>query len=266
MEGLTEKASIVNGFIDKGFDAVRKLDWKKCADVGGRYSSAFGMIAFQLFGVVGFVASIVCMCRYKGATGTFAGLAFGLLVLGVAAAYIGSKLMTMLDKCIENNKTCVSSPAVMDAIACLLVLAGVSALVVDIRLEQYADGILMLAAALLLAIAAVCPDVVNVEIRKDAKAGQELVGIVSFLAKAILRIAPFAWFAGAAFCSVGLLVCLGSRDLDVRLAETILRILPFALLPVAAYAGFLVVNLVIDLVGSILSIQGKPGDGEGKQA
>ena len=259
IDAALEKGAVLNAFIDRGFGAVRAVDWPKFASVGGKYAAAFGTLAFYAFGVVGFIASIVCLCRFRGATGTMLGFAFGILVGGVVAAYVGSKMMTMLDRCVANNRTYVSSSAVLDAVACLLVLVGIGALVVDFRMEMWTNGIVKLVAALLLALAAVCPGIVSVEVKEGTTSGQEFIGLVSFFAKAVLRVVPFVWFAGAAFYTVALLVNLGSKNVDVELAGALAGAMPLAVLPVVAYLGFLALNLLIDIVGAILSIPGKEG-------
>ena len=263
-ETLFEKATVLNRLIDAGFNRVRGLDWPKFAAVGGRCSASLGVIAFYLFGVAGFVAGTISICRSGGwAFDKMICLALLPLILAVLSAYFGPKFMAGAERCIDERRTPLPSSAVMDGLAAALVLCGVIGLFAGIVMEDYLHGALRFVAALLFALAAVRPDIAGGAASDGVPLSREAIGVAEFFLKAILRIVPFAWFAGAAFCAIRVIVHLGSKNVGTELGFTMQTAIPLAAMPVVVYFAFLLFKLVAGVAEAVLGRTGGADAGQG---
>jgi hypothetical protein len=109
------------------------------------------------------------------------------------------------------------------------------------------------------------PGLVNLTINPRLAAGEEAVGILAFLLKALLRLVPIAFGAGVAIGTVSMAfqyINFLAKNLYPPTALALAQvsanwILEAGLLPFAGFVGFAVLYLVINLIRSVLLIPGK---------
>lgn len=113
-----------------------------------------------------------------------------------------------------------------------------------------------------LAAIAMNPGLVNVVIHPRISPGEEALGILSFLLKAVLRLVPIGFGAGVVIGTLALLfqyVSFLVKDWQPLLALQVASdpanlILSAGLLPLTGYVGFLVLYLLINVTRAILAV------------
>ncbi|HEX9730671.1 MAG TPA: DUF4339 domain-containing protein [Thermoanaerobaculia bacterium] len=132
-------------------------------------------------------------------------------------------------------------------------------------------GVSLAVSAVLVYMGAVClnPASLSVEVDEKAGAGEEALGILSFVMKMMLRLSPivFGVGAGAGVGAAVYLLVLVLRDeflslgfpivADLTVTELTGQILAVGLVPFLAYLAFVFLYLVLDVLRAILSVPGK---------
>ena len=114
-----------------------------------------------------------------------------------------------------------------------------------------------------IAFTAIHPSLVNVSIEEDVRAGEEAIGILSYFAKAVLKIVPIAYGVGAILGSIALIISVISLFFGKNAAagnSAVALIIVCTCLPFLSYVAFMIYHLLIDLLRSILVIPGKLDD------
>jgi hypothetical protein len=125
--------------------------------------------------------------------------------------------------------------------------------------------------AVLVYMGGVClnPASLSVEVDEKAGAGEEALGILSFVMKMMLRLSPivFGVGAGAGVGAAVYLLVLVLRDeflslgfpivADLTVTELTGQILAVGLVPFLAYLAFVFLYLLLDVLRAILSVPGK---------
>lgn len=221
-----------------------------------------GLLVAQILALVfGIIASI------KLGNGVYIIQALGIVLLLTILQYTAEKFMGAGSALLKSSPSRVGSAAFLDCFALLAEIIGILLFVRMMFAAQMTGqwgffwvGLAFWALFDGLACVSLHPDMVNVTVAEDVKAGEEAIGILSFVVKACVRVVPIAFGAGAVLGSVGLLFgifsLIGSGE---RLAGTAsLRLVAtFALLPFLAYIGFAAYHLVIDVLGAILALPRK---------
>jgi hypothetical protein len=198
--------------------------------------------------------------------------------------YVAGRLLGALDRLSRSTPSRLSSPAFLDCFALLHMIAGLVALVsIAVLAMQMGDLLLVLPGMALFilcqysAILALNPDALALTITADATAGEEALGVLSFLVKAGARLVPVAFGVGvvwgiALFVQGLVLVFMPPRTLEsltrpgdplrflpAKLVATHagLLVLVFALMPVLAYLAFLAYQFLVEVLRSILAIPGR---------
>jgi hypothetical protein len=106
----------------------------------------------------------------------------------------------------------------------------------------------------------------NITVSDEAGAGEEAIGILSFMLKISLRMVPVGFGVGAigGIGAATYFFLLLSKDEifaltfpvvgEMSILEVTIRVLGLGLLPLLAYLAFVVLHLVIDLVRAVLSV------------
>ncbi|MBL9200530.1 MAG: hypothetical protein JNL39_08485 [Opitutaceae bacterium] len=214
---------------------------------------------------------------------SFAVFAVGLgLVAALAVAqYAAMRFLDAADTLISNTPGRVSSSAFLECTGLLVLLAAVAMLATGIGASIRLGSFTLLIPTLVGTI--VCTAVGAIALHPalanthpgTGGAGEEAVGLLSFAAKAGLKIVPIYFGLLALTGALAVLTSFFSRDGSVAgAAQTMLDSLPVrlpipggqvgtaaiitaCLIPIAAYAGFLLYQLSIDLVRAVLSLPGK---------
>ena len=235
-----------------------------------RACGSYGLLAAMVLAAV----FAVIMTAEMADAGYLLRGAGGILVLAVLQ-YIASKFSDRLDQLGAAAGGRISSATLPDCLALLGLAAAVSALVSAVVLAMAFSnypivlfGMTMFLVLGYLAIVALHPAMLGVSIAAEARGSEEAIGVLTFLAKALLRLVPVAFGAGV-ICGDMLLAyaCgqafFGEKGLPFA-GETAglarASLWWFGVLPLAAYVLFLLFCLLIDLCGAILSRAAKPDE------
>ena len=193
----------------------------------------------------------------------------------IVLQYASGKFLVSLDKLNRSTSGRMSSTALPDCFALLSMCAGLAALVglVIVALAAGDFSIIMSAIGLFIlceyvAILSLTLGALNIHVESDASAGEEAIGILSFLAKLILRVVPVAFGLGVALgiCDLIISSALIASDSGLR-AEMVemtgavmtmlasgYRLATSAAMPIVAYVYFLIAYLSVDVLNSILKL------------
>lgn len=259
---LDKKGVMLNRWIDGGLDWLRKLPFESVINVAEKFFSRIGIFSFYLLGLVGLVGGIVAAIRYEYITPLWIGICW--LLLCILFAYFGTKLLQSIKALVMSTKGVFSSQALLDCITLLFLLSGVVALVMGIYFacdeadsEYLWQGIIGFIGCEFVTICALEPKLVSTEAGIACSPGEELIGLVTFFIKVMLRMLPFIWCLGAFFTMIYVIVHLGAENLNVYLSESFELTLLLGIAPVVYYLGFLIYYFVIDLARAVLSLPGK---------
>jgi hypothetical protein len=231
---------------------------------------------FGLFGVMGLVLVFWLIVAVKAEDfGAMVPALIAVLVLAVLQ-YTGNRFCRALDRLNRTTSGQIQSQAFPDSFALINVVAGVGVLLwltIDaIQSEQYAGiffGLAVFVICQYLAFISLNLGCLNIAVVEQADAGEESIGVVSFLLKASIRLVPVAYGAGVVYAGLLFLYALyqifaGDDPEPVRLsrgAETAssatTRAVQFGLLPFLGYLLFLLYYLSVAVVRAILSLPGK---------
>lgn len=248
-----------------------------------------GMWAVLLFAAITLVTSIVIAAQSDSFSAMLAGLVSAVVVLGLL--YTAGKFCNAGQRIIESTPTQLSSSAFLDSIALLSIALAVGSVILGISTATDTESLYPLGIGVgvgawwfFLAAVAFHPQLANCSVRTGASAGEECIGIVAFLIKAMLRLVPIVFGVAVITGTVLYIITFiryiaadesarrGSSDDLARLFEVIelsarpgifnelLAINGFinsaAALPLAVYLGALLILLLIDVIRAILRIPG----------
>jgi hypothetical protein len=207
----------------------------------------------------------------------------GHLLLGAASAlvlmalqYVAGRSFGAIDHLNRITDGRLSSSLLPDCVAVLGVVGGIAALLGSVAsaVETFdylaiVAGVATFFVCVYLAAVALNWSLLNILVAPEVLAGDEWIGVVMFLLKAVLRLTPVAFGAGVLYgvFSMGFACYLafagqmepnGLAGGALTAADAALRVLIHsAVLPLAAYLVFLVMNLVLSLWRSLLSLPSK---------
>lgn len=228
---------------------------------------------FSLVGYYGLYVAMVMLLVYAGVFGTKTGtlpITLAASLAGVAVLfvlqYVSGKFLPALDTLNRSTSGRVSSTALPDCFALLSICAGPALLVALVifalplgifSLMLWAIGAFVLCEYV--AILSLNLDALNIKVETDASAGEEAIGILTFLAKLILRLVPVAFGMGVALGISDLIIAsaLAASNSAVASVTTIAMVpmlFTFAALPIVAYVIFLLAYLLVDVLHSILKL------------
>jgi hypothetical protein len=188
--------------------------------------------------------------------------------------YVGSRFYEAGERLNRSTSENLSSTAFLDCFALLALLSGAAGLIASIFFVihglywAFLAGLAGFVAAQFLAFIAIHPDLLNIKLVAEMRASEEALGILSFLAKAFLRLAPFVFGAGVVFGSALLLyACVECMVSDPNTAWLNSLIASYSLryagaMPVIAYLAYLAVYLLLDVLRAILAIPKKQENAE----
>ncbi len=194
---------------------------------------------------------------------------FGLGVL----KYLGERLSIASHELVRASPNRLSSTAFLDATATVLIFAGLCGAVYLVLLGvQMPDGVMTLTMTVVASqLAVVClyaactalqPAWLNIDCSSGATAGEEGIGVVAFLLKLCLRLAPVQFGSWAVVGSIGMTVSLLLLMLDgqFRTDAAVLSTASWGLVasaglaPLGFYLLMIFVSVALDLAQSILSV------------
>jgi hypothetical protein len=192
------------------------------------------------------------------------------ILLALALHYVAGKCCSALDEIDRNVAGRLSSALLPNCLAVLSKLLAVAALLLSVAVAvetaQYAmilfgvAGFLVLA---YLAVVALNPAALNVSIAPEPLEGEEAIGAIMFLLKAIVRLAPVAFGVGVICGSILAGIACYQAIADDLFESGVMAwfaghtLLSSAILPLVVYLAFLLGHLLLSLWRSILSLPPK---------
>ena len=249
------------------------LDWtrriappetfEKVSSWGAAYGHAAIVAAQVLCLVFGLFAAI------RLASGSILVKGIGGAALLVILQYTADKFLNAGESLIKACPSRLASTAFLDCLSVLTEIFGVlvflGSLVRAAGPEPWTvvlQGFAVWALTDAVAYVALQPSLVNTTVSGDMRAGEEAIGILSFLLKAVLKIVPIAFGIGAVIGCVGLLLSTLSVliNADARSGEkAFFIVMGCACLPFFSYVLFVFYHLAIDVLQAILSIPRERG-------
>jgi len=190
-----------------------------------------------------------------------AGIGLGLLL--AIFQYTATRFLDAGKALLDSSPSRLGSAAFLD---CLAVLAEVLGLVLfftrlmEGSLTSFFVGLALWALCDAVAFIALHPEMINLTVEGETRAGEEAIGILSFGVKALVRIVPIAFGVGAVLGSISLLIAtfamMGKAGPEGVLSA--LRLIAgCVLLPFLSYVVFAFYHLTIDLLRAILVLPSK---------
>ncbi len=263
--------------VDVLLDAIRSRFNANFIEATGKLFRACGLYGLLAALVVTAAFTLIVAVKTDPA-GRIRGVLSGIVLLLALAAlqYVAGKFCDVLDRLNRATGGSLSSTALPDCFALLSLVTGVAALLgsaaTAIELSMYwaiLSGAALFIVCGYLALVALNPATLSISIVVDeARTGEEAIGAITFLLKALVRLTPVALGTGVicgtlmmgyacyeAFSDDGGLFLLLAAQTTASAASAIL--ISSAALPLAAYLLFLLGSLSLDLCRAILILPGK---------
>jgi hypothetical protein len=205
----------------------------------------------------------------------------GLVVALAVAQFAAIRFLSAADAIIANTPSRISSPAFLECAGLLIVLLAAITLLGGIGGAISARSLMPLVPAVLLGLTLTCfgaialhPEVVNVQLAPGS-AGEEAIGLLSFLFKGGLKLVPWFFLVLSAAGSLTILLgFFGNGGAFANLAHAAANSLPLpvqvpgglsgsalvlvaCLVPILSYFVFLLEYLVVDVLRAVLSVPAK---------
>ena len=185
-----------------------------------------------------------------------AGIGVGLLL--VILQYTASRFLDAGDRLLGSSPSRLGSAAFLDCLALLVEVLGIClffAYWFQGEWGLFFVGLAIWALCDAIAYIALHPEMVNIEVGGEVRAGEEAIGIMSLAIKTLVRLVPMAFGIGAILGSIALIIAtfamMGSGN--PASARSALRLIIFCvLLPFLSYILFAFYHLAIDLLRAIL--------------
>ncbi len=250
----------LNAFIDSALNIGRKADIGRFCTPAEEWASMLYSVVMYLIGVVFFLRSIIYAIKIESMSMIWMGL--GVLVGSVLFVYIGDKVMSVTRGLYSKTSSKFRSPAILDCIALVFVLQGIGGFVMGLKMGMGFTGVLIgvcsLILSLLVAVAALYPSVLAIEVDGQSSAGEEFIGLLTFFMKSVLFLLPFAVFIGGIAMLWFLLFQLGiAAEYSMAMVAMIPVICGIGLAPLAVYLVYLSYYFMLDVCRAILSIPEK---------
>ena len=232
---------------------------------------SLGYCGLYLSAILGFVYASLSATMY-GPKMFMAG--FGWILLVIIAQYTANKLLKASDDLIKSTPSKLSSTAFLDCLAAIFLILGILSISFFIYLALKAPDIdyLFIGVGCLMvfkyfAIISMNPQMLNIEINKNTNAGEEAIGLLSFLMKGLLKLVPVVFGTGVIIGNLDLVVAFIKFMSDdgpwseINAHFTALvgsgTIISSALLPLIAFLVFLIYYISVDILRSILILPKK---------
>ena len=208
-------------------------------------------------------------------------MGLGFVVALAVAQFAAMRFLDASDTIIANTPSRISSTAFLDCVGLLVLLFAAATLLGGIASSIATRSAIPLLPALLFGAVLTCfgavtlhPRTVNV-VTGEGTAGEEAIGLLSFFAKAGLKLVPllFLLFSAAGALTI-LMGFFGESGAFASMANTVLSALPMqnqvpaglsgsalvlfaCLVPIFTYFFFLLQHLFIDVLRAVLSVPAK---------
>lgn len=255
--------------IDRFFSWLKKTAYNNFLEQNEKWFAKTGLVLMYFIAVMSLLVAIVFVLKYN-ALSTFYVLTAGIggLFVTIVFQYIAAKTIPCLNTLIHNTPAKLSSTAILEVLAFAAGIFGIIALIggliISIKassLHFFISGIAIFVICEYWMAMAMKPESLNIEIVKNISAGEEFIGLLTFLAKGSLKIIPLIFCGCMIFAAYDLIAMMfvkyhyiGEINLE---AGIVAYAVCGALLPLFGYVSFIGYYFTIDIARAILSIPAK---------
>ena len=264
-----EQTGITSVWIDNFFDYLRKGYFSDFLDKNVDWLTKWGLNGLYVSAILGLLTSLYVPYKYDQILFSYS-IATGLVwvLVCIVAHYTAVKFLPNLDKIIKATPTKLASGAFTDSFALIAGIGGVASLVAGAYFAISAENVDLLIYGVFAFIfceylmsLSLNPEILGIEITEKTTAGEELIGILSFIMKGFLKLIPVLFGSGIILGIVRIFdIWLGEVEYIQELVgqvSAVGSITAAAFLPVTGYLAFLLYYFSLDILASIIAIPQK---------
>ncbi len=255
--------------IEKILESIRKLLTPKLLGFFNKWLTILGHYSLLIASVLALLIGIIGAIRLESFMFFLTALVFSIFVLVIQ--YIADKFSHAGEILIKNNPTSLSSTAFLDSLGLLAMIGGIVALLVNLyfaikspSLNALLTGVGLFVFLEFVALIALNPELITVDVVKETTAGEEAIGILTVFLKKIMKLVPILFGLGVIIGTVMLLISsfnLFSNErmffAPAKIEWSYSLIISSGLLPLLSYILFVLFYLIIDIIRAILSLPRK---------
>jgi hypothetical protein len=262
----SQNPTFITGCLDSLLKKLASISPCDCAYSSAPRAVRAGHATLLILALLSLVMGIVLAIRSGSAS--FLGYGFALALLLLIAQYVAVKSFILLAGIIENHPSKISGPALPEILAVLQLIGAlygvfliISGIMQGFIFVDIAYGILVLIIMFLSAGLLIQADkLLNVQYDAKISLAEQFIGLLALLSKALVKLAPCIYSAGAAVMSalaipplVILLVRNTSAWTSAMQAGCLLAsAAAFALTPLVLYILAMLIHLVTDVLKALL--------------
>jgi hypothetical protein len=257
--------------VDTALAWVRRTLRAEVLPTSSRFLTWLGLWSLVVFAALALLGGVmVTIAMEDGGAAIGLGLVAAIVVL--ALLYVAAKFCQACGEVVDAAPSMLSRRAFLDclalvavAMAVVSVLAGLAAAIAAGQWASLLGGLVGGAFWTFLIAVSLHPELVRTTVEPGVGPGRELLGIVSFLLKSVLRLVPIVFGVAASAGAFGYLVAM-VRFLPAEGFERMARagemgglaaaMISTALAPLLIYFTVLLLHLIVDALSSILRIGG----------
>ena len=264
-----EHTGITSIWIDNFLDYLRKGYFSDFLKWNVDWLTKWGLNGLYVSAILGLLTSIYVPYKYVQVEFSYS-IATGLtwVLVCILAHYTAVKFLPNLDNIIKSTPTKLTSRAFTDSFALVAGIGGVAALIAGAyfaisseNVDPMVYGVFAFIFCEYLMSLSLSPENLGIEITEKTTAGEELLGILSFIMKCFLRLIPVMFGSGIILGIVRTFdIWLGDVEYISQLVgqvSAVGRLTAAAFLPVTGYLAFLLYYFSIDILASIIAIPQK---------
>ena len=264
-----EQTGITSVWIDNFFNYLRKGYFSDFLDKNVDWLTRWGLNGLYVSAILGLLTSLYVPFKYDQIEFSYS-IATGLawVLVCIVAHYTAVKFLPNLDKIIKATPTKLTSGAFTDSFALIAGIAGVASLVAGAyfaisteNVDLFIYGVFAFIFCEYLMSLSLNPEILGIEITEKTTAGEELIGILSFIMKGFLKLIPVLFGSGIILGIVRIFdILLGEVEYIQELVGQISAVgslTAAAFLPVTGYLAFLLYYFSLDVLASIIAIPQK---------
>lgn len=256
--------------LEKVYAWVEGLLNVKLLDFSTTWAGRIGHWALVAAAGLGFLFSFIFAIRVNKFDSFLIGIIWFLVVFVIQ--FTAQRFLGAGQTLIRNNPSRLASRAFLECVAFLSAILGVVVLIMSIVTAIRMGGIMPFLGGLggfifleFLAMVTFHPETITMEIVDETSAGQEFLGIVTYILKAVMRLVPIIFGLGVVILTVYLFIDgIGLFGNEMKTVSAWMKIqmhapqiLTFALLPFLSYIMFVMFYLIVDIYRAILVIPEK---------
>jgi hypothetical protein len=250
-------------------DLIRKTFDERFVD---RVSTLFSQIGYYaLFAAMGAGLILALVVGVKTDSVRFILMGFGAILAVSVLQYAAKEFLAALERLNKSTPARMASAAFLNCFALVNILGGVIALVglgyVAIKARYWGLSLYGVVAFLVceyVAILSLNPQALNISLAGQSSAGEEAVGVYTFLVKVWLRLVPIAFGAwtviGTLLLTYAIVLSFGRTSEGQAMEygfEGAYATITAALQPTAGYLLFVTFYFLLDIARAVLAVPGK---------